>query len=47
MGVGSIHVDMTKHGGTDSALEVLHQEMCEKEEKFCSLVSNLPGAIYR
>ena len=47
MGVGSIHVDMTKHGGADSALEVLHQEMCEKEEKFRSLVSNLPGAIYR
>jgi PAS domain-containing protein len=47
MGVGCIYVDMTEDGGADSALEALHQEMREKEEKFCSLVSNVPGAIYR
>jgi PAS domain S-box-containing protein len=47
MGVGSIYVDMTKDGGADSALEALHQEMRDNEEKFRSLVSNVPGAIYR
>ena len=47
MGVGCIYVDMTEDGGADSALEALHQEMREKEEKFCSLVSNVPGAVYR